>query len=361
MPPWAIEVMSRPPHRRSPNQIIHLKQLLATMKSFRENMTDDMRTKMCQVVRYTKCDKGRVVLRQGHLGHDFYFIFSGSVFIQIDIYDPVQEETRTSVENVLKMGEGFGEIALLGDGHRTASVICKEPTELCQIDKATFLEVCPALFSQLLKDKVNFAKQFPLFSMWDPEDLQKLCFLSQVLDVPHSTVIEANWARPDFAYFVMKGQVSMLKEFDVTDIEEKARTTRGVQHDAHQAKKPAPEEGKHSKKKYTMFANVGILGTGAHTELSVLSIQPPKDITPIALVSEGARLLRITVRTFMRIAPRKLCEEYLRKTYTRRTFPSEEELRSLYLAGKSWGDFKTTVLRTQLLGQAGACLATVPA
>ncbi|GFO29505.1 cGMP-dependent protein kinase 2, partial [Plakobranchus ocellatus] len=272
MPPWAIDVMSQPPHRRTPQQIQHLKHLLATMRSFRENITDDMRTKMCEVVRYTKCDKGRVVLRQGHVGHDFYFIFSGSVFIQIDVYDAVRDETRTSVENVLRMGEGFGEIALLGDGHRTASVICKEPTELCQIDKATFLDVCPALFNQQLQDKVNFAREFPLFSLWDPEDLKKLCFLSQVLDVPHSTVIETNWARPDFAYFVMKGRVSMLKEFDVTDIEEKARTTRGVQDEALTKRAQTPSDDKDKRKKHTRFANVGTLGTGSHTPF-----QPPVD------------------------------------------------------------------------------------
>lgn len=50
------------------------------------------------------------------------------------------------------------EIALLGDGRRTACVICKEPSELCQIDKATFLEVCPALFSQQLQEKIDFAR-----------------------------------------------------------------------------------------------------------------------------------------------------------------------------------------------------------
>ncbi|GFO29500.1 hypothetical protein PoB_005600500 [Plakobranchus ocellatus] len=96
-------------------------------------------------------------------------------------------------------------------------------------------------------------------------------------------------------------------------------------------------------------------------ELSVLAVEPPKDITPIALVSEGARLLRITVRTFRRIAPRKLCEEYLKKTYTRRTFPSEQDLRDLYVADRSWNAFKTTILHTQLMGQSGALLATVPA
>ncbi|CAL1545175.1 unnamed protein product [Lymnaea stagnalis] len=357
MPEWAQGVMQLPPDERTPDQIHHLKQLLMNMKSFRENLTDEMRDKMCQVVRYTKCDKGRVVLRQGHVGFDFYFIFSGSVFIQIDVYDEKNDTTFTNVENVLRTGEGFGEIALLGDGRRTASVICKEPTELCQIDKMTFLDLCPVLFNQQLQDKIDFARQFPLFEFWDQEMLRRLCFLSQVLDVPHSTVVEVNWATTNYAYFVMNGRLSMLKEFDVTEIVEKSSQTRGNTHVS--SKKVV--EGQRKKSKYTKFAHVGMLQKGQCSELAVLSIEPPKNLTRITLVSEGVKLFRVAVRTFLRISPRKNVEEYLKKVYKSPTFPLDEELRSMYVKDRSWAEFKRNIINTHQLERNGDVIASIPA
>ena len=46
--------MIRKPEQRKPEEIQHLKQLLMSMRSFREKYTDDMRNKMCEVVRYTR-------------------------------------------------------------------------------------------------------------------------------------------------------------------------------------------------------------------------------------------------------------------------------------------------------------------
>ena len=57
----------------------------------------------------------------------------------------------------------------------------------------------------------------------------------------------------------------MLKEFDVTDIEKKARTTRGVQDDTDSEMEMEPMLTEDDGKRQTMFANVGTLSAGSHT------------------------------------------------------------------------------------------------
>ena len=48
------------------------------------------------------------------------------------------------------------ELALLGSGgKRTASIICRETTELFEIEKETFLEVCPDIFEKELNEKMD--------------------------------------------------------------------------------------------------------------------------------------------------------------------------------------------------------------
>jgi CRP-like cAMP-binding protein len=74
-------------------------------------------------------EPGEVVARQGEHGRRFYIVASGRLTVDVDGH-PV----RT-------LGEGsyFGEIALLRDGIRTATVTADLPTYLYALDRAHFL------------------------------------------------------------------------------------------------------------------------------------------------------------------------------------------------------------------------------
>ena len=49
----------------------------------------------------------RVILRQGHIGHSFYFIFSGSVFVNLEDTDPLGRNF-VKTEAILMKGDSFG-------------------------------------------------------------------------------------------------------------------------------------------------------------------------------------------------------------------------------------------------------------
>ena len=91
---------------------------------------------------------GGVIIRQGEVGDKFYLIREGSV----DVYIGDGIESRL----VRTMGEGefFGEIALLTDQPRTATVIAKENVTLYVLSKADFkstLETSSSFAEQLRK------------------------------------------------------------------------------------------------------------------------------------------------------------------------------------------------------------------
>jgi CRP-like cAMP-binding protein len=73
---------------------------------------------------------GMEIIRQGDVGDRFYIIAGGTVQVSIDGV-PV----RTMGE-----GESFGEIALLRDVRRTASVAALTPVELLALDRHHFVE-----------------------------------------------------------------------------------------------------------------------------------------------------------------------------------------------------------------------------
>lgn len=73
---------------------------------------------------------GDLVIREGDVGDRFYVVDEGAV----------EATVRGRPMRVLGPGGGFGEIALLRDTPRTATVTALEPTQLLAIDRDTFLE-----------------------------------------------------------------------------------------------------------------------------------------------------------------------------------------------------------------------------
>ncbi|MGC9520470.1 MAG: cyclic nucleotide-binding domain-containing protein [Anaerolineae bacterium] len=81
-------------------------------------------------------DKGEPIVTQGKDGEGFFVILSGEA-------EAVHRRAdgTTVVLNPLLPGDFFGELALLSDTVRTASVIAKEPTECLVLTRWDFIGV----------------------------------------------------------------------------------------------------------------------------------------------------------------------------------------------------------------------------
>jgi MFS family permease len=73
---------------------------------------------------------GQIVVREGERGDRFYLVGSGRLTVTIG----GSERAR------LASGDGFGEVALLRDGRRTATVSALEPVTLYALEREAFLE-----------------------------------------------------------------------------------------------------------------------------------------------------------------------------------------------------------------------------
>ena len=81
--------------------------------------------------RWLTVETGDVIIREGDIGDRYYVLESGRAVISRD-----GAELRVSNER----GDGFGEIALLRNVRRTASVTAAAPSVLVALDRADFLE-----------------------------------------------------------------------------------------------------------------------------------------------------------------------------------------------------------------------------
>lgn len=89
--------------------------------------------KRCSLQHY---QRGDVILHEGDPGDQFHLIESGRVSLHVATHTG-----DSAMLSVLRAGQAFGEMALVGDRHRTATVIALEPVTTRVMSRALFEEL----------------------------------------------------------------------------------------------------------------------------------------------------------------------------------------------------------------------------
>jgi len=99
-----------------------------------EGLTDDQLDSLSPFTYRKKFGPGELIVEEGHTGNGLYLIVSGNV----EAIKGLGTEREQTV-NKLGAGEVFGEMALLGEWPRTASVRAVDNVECLGIDRWVFL------------------------------------------------------------------------------------------------------------------------------------------------------------------------------------------------------------------------------
>jgi len=101
--------------------------------------------------------KNTILINEGDIGTALFVVLSGKVKVFVS-----DSSGKEFVLNVLGDGEYFGEMALLDDETRTASVMTVEKSSFCILNKEDFLPLVlshPKMMSTLLKNLVCRIRQ----------------------------------------------------------------------------------------------------------------------------------------------------------------------------------------------------------
>ena len=99
-----------------------------------EGLTEDQLGSLSPFTYRKKFGPGELIVEEGHTGNGLYLIVSGNV----EAIKGLGTEGQQTV-NKLGAGEVFGEMALLGEWPRTASVRAVDDVECLGIDRWVFL------------------------------------------------------------------------------------------------------------------------------------------------------------------------------------------------------------------------------
>jgi CRP-like cAMP-binding protein len=160
-------------------------------------------------------NKGQRVFEQGSVGQSFFIVCQGSVRVARKENDRVRELA------VLPEGSFFGEMALLSDSPRTASVdaACDE-TELLEISAALLSELSQrhptvaAALSKFCRQRLllNVMHSSAIFRPFDGKDRRALIERFQAREVTPSTAIIREGEHSDGLYVILSGAVEVARE-----------------------------------------------------------------------------------------------------------------------------------------------------
>ena len=109
---------------------------------------------ICDAVNSCKAKKGDYIIKQGEKGDKFYILDEGEAYAA-KIFNPGEEEQNVKD---YKKGDYFGELALLRDEPRAASVIAKTDCKLITLDRLAFKRLLGPLEKLLQRNSEMYQK-----------------------------------------------------------------------------------------------------------------------------------------------------------------------------------------------------------
>uniref|UniRef100_A0A146L1V6 cGMP-dependent protein kinase n=2 Tax=Lygus hesperus TaxID=30085 RepID=A0A146L1V6_LYGHE len=164
---------------------------------------------------YTReCVKGSFLIKEGEAGSHLYVSASGE-------FEVIKEG------NVLgKMGAGkaFGELAILYNCTRTASIKVVENGEVWVLDRRMFQNIMMRSGLQRMEDSISFLQSVPLLRNLNQNVLSKIADCMQLEFYTGGHYIVRQGATGDTFYIISQGDVKITQKVSISGDEEEVRT-----------------------------------------------------------------------------------------------------------------------------------------
>ena len=143
-----------------------------------------------------------IIFNQGLYGQNFFIINSGRVEVIVN----------GVIKKILTKGEYFGELALLHDSYRTASIKTIEQSYFWTLARNSFKKIIASVNSKKFEENATFMKNVELFSSFSQSQKDVILSLMVTQDFNDGDKIVLEGDPGDLLYIIQKGTVSCSKE-----------------------------------------------------------------------------------------------------------------------------------------------------
>ena len=162
------------------------------------DLTEDAREEVINTMKYFQLNTGEIVFAQGGLATYFFVVGSGSLEVLVN-------NVRV---NVYKTGDSFGELALLHNTPRSATVKTLERVTLWGVDRKMFREAVEQVNIKNYTENKDFLDSVPIFDVMTPEEKENLLAVVISQRYPSGKKIVVEGEKGDLFYLIKEGTVS---------------------------------------------------------------------------------------------------------------------------------------------------------
>jgi cGMP-dependent protein kinase 1 len=165
------------------------------------SLTDEDKEMVANAMQLYTFQSESYIFMQGMPSKSYYVIRTGS----IDVY------VNNKRVNKIRPGDGFGELALLHDNPRSASLKCTEATSLWGLDRETFKKVIEEMNMQIYEQNRAFLEKVSLLDALTPQqkDVLAASLISHKYFSGQKIITEGETGNQLF--FLKEGIVSLIK------------------------------------------------------------------------------------------------------------------------------------------------------
>lgn len=189
-------------------------------KNLQTEQYDDVLNAMNKI----KVTKGKWVIEEGDDGDYFYVVDSGefSAYIRVpatsndfdnDVTPPASCPKEFKLKNVLDYTKGgsFGELALMYNAPRAASILAKSDSELWSVDRLTFRSILLNHTYNKRNLYDNFLSEVDLLKSLHPSERSKIADALESRSYSPNEVVISQGDTGDAFYFVEQGEADIIK------------------------------------------------------------------------------------------------------------------------------------------------------
>ncbi|KAL4500609.1 hypothetical protein ABPG72_003033 [Tetrahymena utriculariae] len=208
-------------------------------QQYRQEGKEFIHKRCCALMEYEYFQSGEVVFHIDTTGEKFYIVLKGTVgvYIKIDDSDEIQQEIKrkknqeqgdenskqdkkielTCVKE-LNDGTSFGELSLLQNKKRLATIICHTNCHMAILNKQQFVQVLGESEEQKILKEMQFFADYPFFQGWNFNLLKLLYLNSYVKQYIKGQVVFQENQDSNAVFFIKSGDFEVEKYFQYTNI-----------------------------------------------------------------------------------------------------------------------------------------------
>ncbi|XP_014782896.1 cAMP-dependent protein kinase regulatory subunit isoform X1 [Octopus bimaculoides] len=225
-----IAVISKPQEQRTDFECHDLVPWIRKQNKLFSNLKHEILKDLIKNCHFQRSRANDVIIKQGDIGDAMYATLKGSVSIYIlpemeenvcqyldRVCSKPKPERNLFGQHIFSQQEGFvfGDVALIRDCTRTASVLADEECDLLVLNRLLYNRTVREVLNLEWQEKTQFVLRNPIFKEWSPKHRKQLVISLRKESYQFGAVIARQGQPVQNIYFILKGEVEVSMDLSL--------------------------------------------------------------------------------------------------------------------------------------------------